>query len=291
MKTHFALLTISCALLISCTFAPDNESTSSTIPVPGFINENSPSRSIQMEITDEWEEEARLIYLTQGPLINSFQQESVMGNTVEAEIAGETLNLTIEETDTGIHYEGQSESIYVEIHLDKSTMAFSYKQIVFIDADYKGEEQHFASIAEGSNLKIKDDNGIEGSFRSLLFTSQGGGYAQIFTGELYSDSRRSAIALLLSYPYTGDTTLPSMEEAKAISVMDIDTADYETMDSLRLYWQESNAFTVVDYFLQEEPNGNADTEERFEYIKNEAAALFDGKWSIESPVQPGTPSE
>lgn len=82
-----------------------------------------------------------------------------------------------------------------------------------------------------------------------------------------------------------------MEEAKAISVMDIDTADYETMDSLRLYWQESNAFTVVDYFLQEEPNGNADTEERFEYIKNEAAALFDGKWSIESPFQPGTPSE
>lgn len=174
-------------------------------------------------------------------------------------------------------------SILLLIRCDNT---FTYKQISFIEAMYNGSPQKFISISEGAELHISDDGGIEGDFRTLVIsTYEDGENASILTGEIFSDSTVSAIALLLSYTYQSKefTGLPSMEEAKDISVMEAVLDKNQAWNSMRLYWQKDNFYNSDDYYWHPEHDSSADDETVFKYIHDSASDLFDGRWDIKSP--------
>ena len=284
MKAFIISAIIVCSLITGCKDTPEVQGTA--VPDPLFIGAERNSRAIEIEIVDEFKDEAWIMYIMNGPAIMGFREASVSGSSIDSQIAGERIELSVDNNVDTIHYEGESDSFYVDIVIDKVDNTFTYKQISFIEAMYNGSPQKFISISEGAELHISDDGGIEGDFRTLVISTHADGVnASVLTGEIFSDSTVSAIALLLSYPYQSKEFigLPSMEEAKDISVMEAVLDKNQVGNSMRLYWQEDNIYKSDDYYWHPEHDSSADDETVFKYIHDRASVLFDGRWDIKSP--------
>lgn len=307
-KTIILLFVVMASILSSCDLSQDSSRTILSVPV--FISNTDSSRSIHMDVGvgEEFTAEAKLMYMQSAPYITSFKESIVEdASAINVEIAGVSLELKITEDEDYVLYEGQTDDIYVYIKLNKKNRTFDYKQITFIEAtvtmegDNEEEEyitvnQKYTCITEGSDISIKDDGGISGSYESLCFmdTSEGEN-TSILKGETFSDQSKSAVALLESYNNITSSKIDppeNMTKAKEIDLKEIDESQSEQSYPLRLYWQEDGKFHIEYYDFDPgyDPSEGENSYNAFEYINSKASELFNGEWALTSPFPEGTNS-